>query len=117
VLGQAGAIAKKPPHAAGSGDITQVETAVAVTAVSTAAALVLASGVPMTGTWVTFVSDTDCFIHWGPNASIAAASSTASWPLVAGQQYEYFISEADQYFRVIRKTSDGTLKIHRSSQA
>jgi len=92
-----------------------METVVAVGVASTAAALVLALGMPMGGTYVSFVADTDCYIHFGPTSGIVAASSTNSWLFTAGQQYEYFISEFDQYFRVIRKTADGTLRIQRSS--
>jgi len=121
MLGQGAAIAKRPPHASGStetdgsADPIAIEPTVAVTAVSTAAALVLSGGIPIGGCWVTFVADTDCFIHFGPSSSLPAASSTVSWPLAAGVEKDYWCNEKDQYFRVIRKTADGILRRARTN--
>lgn len=122
MLGQAGAIAKIPPTATGAlddgqPDSTAVQTAVAITIASSAATAVLATGVPMGGCWVTFVADTDCYIVFGPSAANTPAATAANgWPLFAGQEKDWRINEKRQFFTIIRKIADGTLKRYKSEQ-
>ena len=121
MLGQSAAIAKRPPHASdavetdGSPDPLAIEAKVAITSVSTPAALVLAQGIPIAGCYVTITTDTDCYIHFGPNASIAAATSVRSSPMLANTKEDFWINDKDAYFRVIRKATDGILSIRRSN--
>lgn len=117
--GQAGAILFRPPHANGSLDDGSLDPLGVVdqtsfTSVSTNATLTIPTGIPMGGCWMTFVVDSDCYIHFGPNTSITAASASVSWPWFAGVEYNRWISEKDAYFRIIRKTADGILKRVRS---
>lgn len=122
MLGQSEAINKAPPHAVGAieadgtPDILAAEAKVAVGVASTAAALVLSGGIPMTGCWVTFSCDADAYIHFGPTSSLSAASSTISTPMTAGFEYEWRINDKDAYFRIIRKTADGVLSRRRSNR-
>ena len=121
MLGQSAAIAKRPPHAStatetdGSPDPLAIETKVTVTVVSSAATPTLANGIPYAGCFITLTTDTDCYIHFGPNSSIAAASSAISWPLAANSVHDLWVNDKDAYFRVIRKTADGILSIRRSN--
>lgn len=120
MLGQSGAIAKRPPHAAGSGSPMQIYNT-DFTAVSTAATEVLPvvagqGGVPMLGCWVTFSCTADCYIHFG-RADLPAASSTNARKFVAGIDYDFWINDTeDAYFRVIRVSADGVLTRNRSNQ-
>src|ERR1043165_7899000 len=119
MLGQSGAIAFRPQHANGAldGEIPdplRMMDNVAVTAASTAAILTLPDGIPIGGCWVTFSTDTDCFIHFGPNASIAAASTSSEF-FPANTKVNWWINDKDAYFRVIRKTADGVIQRRRSN--
>lgn len=120
--GQSEAINKRPPHAAGaldtdgSPDLMAIETAVAFGVASTAATAVLANGIPIGGCFITLTVDSDCYIIWGPTAALTPAASAANaWPHAPGIEYEYRINEKDAFFRVIRKTADGVLKLRRSN--
>lgn len=121
MLGHSGAIAKRPPHATGAvdgelPDPLQVQDAVATGAASTAAIATLAQGIPLTGCWVSFTVDFDAYIVFGPTAALTPAASAANgWPLLAGIEYNWWCNDKDSFFRVIRKTADGTLKRYRSN--
>jgi hypothetical protein len=120
VLGQSSAIVKRPPHGNsaqndGSADYLRVQDPVAIGAGSSAAIATLAEGIPIAGCWVTFSVDTDCFIHFGPDATLAAASSTNSWPMRANTEKEFWVSEKDAFFRIIQATTSGTLYRYRSN--
>lgn len=122
MLGQSEAINKAPPHAVGAvesdgtPDILAAEAKLNVTVTSSAATAVLSGGIPIGGVWVTFSVDADAFIHFGPNASLSAASSTISTPMAANVEYEWRINEKDSFFRIIRKTADGVLSRRRSNR-
>jgi len=121
MLGQSGGILFRPPHANGAlddggADLLAIADALAFTSTSSAATLTLPNGIPIGGCWVTFTVDSDCYIHFGPNSSIVPASASVSWPWIAGVEYNRYINEKDAYFRIIRKTADGTLKRVRSNQ-
>src|SRR6201991_4697966 len=108
MLGQSAAIAKRPPHALGSGYATQVEKT-AFTAVSATAIPVATLGVPMAGCWFSFVSSADCFIIFG-RADVPAATAANGYPLLAGVEYNWWINDTeDAFFSVIRSTADGSL--------
>lgn len=116
MLAQGGAIAKRGPHAAGSGHIFQVYKT-DITSVSTAATLVLpdAGGIPMAGCWVTFSPSVDCYIHFG-RIDLPASSSTVGEKWVANERYELWINDTEEpYFRVIRASADGVLERRRSN--
>ncbi len=121
MLGQSAAIARRPPHAStavetdGSPDPLAIETKVAIAVASSAAIQTLILGIPIGGCYITVTTDTDCYIHFGPNASIPAASSTISSPMLANTREEFWINDKDAFFRVIRKTVDGVLSIRRSN--
>lgn len=120
MLGQGAAILNRPPHANGAlddglPDPLAVRDSVAFTSSSSAALQTLPNGIPIGGCWITFTVDSDAYIHFGPNNSIVAASASVSWPIVAGIEYNRFINEKDAFFRIIRKTADGALKIVRSN--
>lgn len=120
MLGQSGAIARRPPHANGAlddglPDPLAVCAALAFGAASTAATLTLPNGIPIGGCWLSVSVDSDCYLHFGPNSSIAAASAATSWPQSANTTEQYWINEKDLYFRVIRKTADGVLNRYRSN--
>lgn len=120
MLGQSAAVAKRPPHANtalndGTADLLRVQDAVAVTAVSTAATATLAEGIPIAGCWVSFTVDADAYIVFGPDNTLPAASAASGWPMATGVEYNWWASEKDAFFRVIRKTADGNLKRYRSN--
>lgn len=83
-----------------------VVTATAFTATSTAAVQIHSGG---TGKYVVYFLPTqDCYIRFG-NASVGAADSS-DWPLAANVKTKLIISTSiTGYFRVIRKSADGTL--------
>jgi hypothetical protein len=106
-----------PPHAAGSGHLCQVETNVAVTAVASAATQTI-TNMSLVGDWVTFVSDTDCYIRFDRSASgvnAVGSATSADWPMKAGIEYNWFCTPEGAYFSVIRKTADGILSRYRSN--
>lgn len=87
----------------------------AIGAASSAATLTLPDGIPIAGCWVSFSVDTDCYIHFGKDATLAAASAAVSFPMSANTTEQYWVSEKDMYFRIIRKTLDGVLSRYRSN--
>lgn len=114
MLGQSAAIAKRPPHAAGSGYATQVEKTT-VTAVSATAQSVAALGIPLCGCWFSFVSSGDCFIIFG-RSDVPAATSANGYPMLAGVEYNWWINDTeDAFFSAIRSTVDGVLTRYRSN--
>lgn len=115
MLGQSGAIAKRPPHGASSGSpFAIIKTP--ITSVSTAATETLPAGIPFTGCWVTFTPSVDCYILFG-RSDVAAASSTEGERWIANERYELWVNDTEEtHFRVVRVTSDGTLERRRSNQ-
>lgn len=59
--------------------------------------------------WVTMVCDQDCMICFG-DASVGAAVVANDFPLYANQPKDFLLDRTTRYFRVIRSTTDGTLK-------
>ncbi len=114
MLGQSAAIAKRPPHAAGSGYATQVEKT-NVTSVSATAVPVFALGVPFAGCWGSFTCSSDCYIIFG-RADVPAASAANGFPMLAGVSYDFWINDTeDTHLSVIRVVADGVLTRYRSN--
>lgn len=112
--GQSQAVAKRPPHGAGTTHPLRT-VSLSFTAVSSAATSAVPDGFDNTGCWVTFSSSTDCFIRFGRQTDVGSATSS-DFGMTAGTQYDWWIAQnEDAYFTVIRSTADGVLKRNRSS--
>lgn len=68
------------------------------------------------GVWITWCSDTDCYIHFQPPGGSSAASSTNSLFLPAGVERDYFHRpNRDDTVFMIQKTAGGRLYRWQSS--
>jgi hypothetical protein len=102
---------KLPPRRA-SGTATQQRTVIdTVSGVSlTANVFPGFSGVtiPVLGCYVSWLADTDVYIHWDPIGDTAAASSTISVFLPAGVVWDlWHTPNCNDSFSVIQKTAGG----------
>lgn len=117
MLGQAGSIARRPPHRAATTEsgATQSDT---VTVASQTFAVIKTGPplAPLQGSWMTFVSSVDCYVCFG-DANVGVATVN-DWPLLAGVEKEYFCSDKDDsFFSVIRAGAvDGVIKRSRSDR-
>ena len=112
------AILKIGPRA--NGDTLAGNTATnrsAIGAASAASDVFVGAANPM-GSWCTFISTTDCFIHFGPSgASDIAASASVSTFLPAGTFFECWVMpRVNDRVVVIRSTADGFLYRWQSNQ-
>jgi hypothetical protein len=105
------AISRTTPCGAGTGLVGAAQS-LAFTGTSSAETAVDAS-IQM-GAWVTFTADQDCFIRFGPTGLAAAAAG--DFPLFQGTQQEWWVETDRNAFRVIQKTTAGTLSWYRSSR-
>ena len=75
------------------------------------------SAFPKLGCWVTFISDTDCYIHFGSSVTgtpVATAASSCFLP--AGVYVDWWCMPGrDDSLSVIQKTAGGTLQRWQSS--
>lgn len=118
MLGQSGAIAKRPPHASFVDSVFRVYKTDIAAASTAAWTLFDADSIPFGGCWVTFVSSVDCYIIFYPSAAVPiAASATNGWPLMAGVEYNWWCDHlADNTLAVIRAgTDNGVLSRYRSN--
>jgi hypothetical protein len=119
---------KAPPHPATGTDTTynvNVGAGVRTTAIGGAAVSdnVLNGGtfdaIYKTGVWITWVSDTDCYLHFQPSgqaSTLTNASATNSLFLPAGVMVDFFHRpNHDDIVVVIQKTAAGRLYRWQSS--
>lgn len=117
MLGQPGAVARRPPHRAATTEpgATQVDT---VTSASQTFAVIKTGAplAPLQGSWVTFVSSVDAYICFG-DASVGAATSN-DYPLFANVEKEWFLDDRiEPSFSIIRAGAvDGTIKRYKSDR-
>jgi len=71
--------------------------------------------IPPTGCFISWVADTDCFIHWGNSSNQIAASSSVSMYMPTGVVFDFWHTTFDNYFQAIQKTAAGKLYYWRSS--
>lgn len=114
--GQAQAIARRPPQGNGTGDPLSVIASV-IGASGSTPELVVSSGIPACGCWVTFSPSVDCYIRFGELPGMAVAT-TNDFLMPANSTHDWWLSKAGRcnYFSVIRAVGDGVLKRYRSSQ-
>lgn len=116
MLGQSGAIAKRPPHVGGPFNVYKTPITAAA---GTAWTLFDGSSIPFGGCWVTFTASVDCYIHFynADDTSVTTPSAAVSWPMMAGVEYDWWCNDKqDNAFRVIRAgTEDGVLSRYRSN--
>jgi hypothetical protein len=120
MLGQLEAILKSPPAAAGGTAASRpFATTVAATgsAVVPVTTLTAADGAVIPyplGCFITWISDTDCYIRVGD--STISIATTSDWFLPAGVAVDWWHNGQTQtHFSVIQKTTGGTIKRYRSS--
>lgn len=66
------------------------------------------------GCYITWISDTDCYVRIGTSAMNIATTSDQFLP--AGVSMEWWHRPVDTHFSVIQKTASGTIKRYASSQ-
>lgn len=115
MLGHTEAINKAPPHGNGTGDPTATFVT-AVGAASSAATTVLGgAAIPSGGVFITWVSDTDCYIRFGD--STVGPATTSDWLLIAGVEKDYRHHPTyDTHFTVLQKTASGTIRRAQSNR-
>ena len=119
------AVYKLPPAAAdgtgGTGATRPFSSAVGavgltVTPVTTQTATDPATIPNPFGCYITWISDTDCYIRVG-DVTMSAVATTSDHFLPAGVSMEWWHRGGiDTHFSVIQKTASGTIKRYRSSQ-
>lgn len=122
MLGQSGAIAKRPPQALNSLRPMMVfKTAIGAVSAGdeTLPTASGGTGIPFGGCWVSFTASVDCWIHfYRRDATVfVEASSANSYPLMAGVEYNWWCNDTeDFYFRIVRAgAADGLLTRYRSN--
>ena len=120
-------ILKVPPHAAGDTVANTAQQAVRVTAFTGASAVdqilfgwntAVTTLSRVTGVWVTWIADADCYIHFESVliSSGQNASATVSLYLPAGVAFDFFhMPKRDDNVRVIQKLAGGNLYRWQSS--
>jgi hypothetical protein len=115
------AVMKLPPGAAdGTGANRPFSSAVGPTGLAVTAVTTLTATDPATipnpfGCYVTWISDTDCYVRVGTSTMNVATTSDQFLP--AGVSTEWWHRGGiDTHFSVIQKTAAGTIKRYRSSQ-
>lgn len=112
-LGQVEGLLKCPPYAQ-SGDANRRVTQLAIS--GAAAGLVLAAPtITPTGNYVSWISDTDCYVNWGNSASQIFATSSISVFMPAGVVWDFWHTPKDDWVSVIQKTAGGKLYFWRSN--
>lgn len=121
MLGKQEAILKSPPGAAaGAGFNRPFSTSISGVASAVAAVTTLtandAAGIPPMpfGCFVTWISDTDCYVRVG-DANVGVAT-TADWFLPAGVAVDWWHDGSQSSFSAIQKTAGGTVKRYRSNK-
>ena len=117
MLGQAQAIAKRPPHLAASGHPMQVKTT-AILASPGFADTVLNGTIPFGGCWVTFTASVDCYIFFNSiNTGLPAPSATNSFTMTAGVEYNWWVNDTDDGWIYFCRAgaNDGVLTRYRSN--
>lgn len=73
-------------------------------------AVMLTGTFPPMGGWFTWVSDTDCYINWGPFSNINSAAAGSSLFLPAGVYLDFWHRPLlEDGFSVIQKTAGGSI--------
>jgi hypothetical protein len=119
MLGQLEALLKAPPGAAGSATGNR-PFSTSITGVASSATLVTSNtandpaAIPELGCFVTWVSDTDCYLRVG-DANVGSAT-TSDMFVPSGVTFDWWHNGKTQlYFSVLQKTAGGTIKRYRSS--
>jgi hypothetical protein len=121
VPGQFEAVIKLPP---GPSDSTTAKNrpfsstvgpvGLAVTPITTLTASDPAAIPAQFGCYITWISDTDCYIRVGPSTMNIATTSDQFLP--GGVSMEWWHRATDTHFSVIQKTAGGTIKRYQSNQ-
>lgn len=85
----------------------------ALTTISLGATLVIPSGLPMTGGFVTWVADVDLYIRVGD--STVGAATTSDWVIPAFTLVEWRHDEKDSHFTARAVTTAGTIRRYLSN--
>lgn len=111
--GPADGVAGNRPFASAVG-----ATGLAVTPVTTITSTDAAAIPNPFGCYITWISDTDCYVRVGPPSINGVAMNIATSSdhfLPAGASVEWWHRASDTHFSVIQKTAAGTIKRYRSN--
>jgi hypothetical protein len=107
------AILKCPPYGSGSTALSGALHRVfisAIGAVSQSYQVMTSGTFPPTGGYFTWISDTDCYVNWGPFTNINSASASTSLFLPAGVFVDFWHRPLlEDGFSVIQKSGGGNI--------
>lgn len=107
------AILKCPPYGNSSTALSAASHRIFISAIGAtpqAYAVMLSGTFPANGGYFTWISDTDCYVCWGPFTNISTASSSNAMFLPAGVFVDFWHRPLlEDAFSVIQKTAGGNI--------